>query len=96
MLRVIEVQKSPNGSRTDRDVVAALLPENYMIRYDLDDRYVVVGEDVLGWTAKQYVLPRLASALIAARLLDEIIAEERYLAGLDQRPADPATLFAVE
>jgi len=50
--------------------VAALLPHNYKITQSpAPGTYIVEGEDVAGWTAEGYVIPRLASGLIVAEVI---------------------------
>ena len=39
----------------------AYLPNNYSVTGGQDGAVVVEGEDVAGWTAEGYVIPRLAS-----------------------------------
>ena len=46
--------------------VQALLPVNYRASAD-GDAIVIAGADRAGWTLEGYVIPRLASSLIAAR-----------------------------
>ena len=58
-----------NASDRNRDQVEALLPDNYRVVGTFDDgTLIVLGVDVLGWTATDYVIPRLASGLIPASL----------------------------
>lgn len=61
--RTARVQRLAPG--TTLATVRALLPSNYTAIAD-GDAVVVTGIDVAGWTLDGYVLPRLASALIAA------------------------------
>ena len=62
--------------------VAAFLPSNYTVsrwKWAEDEDEVrawgaaviiVVGEDYAGWTAEDYVLPRLASGLLFGKVVD--------------------------
>jgi len=60
--------------RTHADRIAACLPRNYAVVpptvNDIGAPAVVriAGVDRLGWTADDYVIPRLASGLIACRV----------------------------
>jgi hypothetical protein len=45
----------------DLDTIKALLPDNYAIVSVGDVRVMISGEDVLGWTMEDYVIPRLNS-----------------------------------
>lgn len=60
-LRWAEV--TPSASEKD---VAQYLPKNYATRL-VGDRLFIEGHDDHGWTLDGYVIPRLASALIATR-----------------------------
>ena len=53
--------------------VADLLPSNYkVIGRTLDNRStIIVGIDSHGWTLEEYVIPRLASGLIACTEMTE-------------------------
>jgi hypothetical protein len=55
-------------SARDRDEIAQYLPANYhVVHQDLNGQGVlIVGVDNAGWTLDDYVIPRLASGLIAA------------------------------
>ncbi len=56
----------------DEELVAAYLPDNYKVLCELPpDGYVVIGFDVAGWTAEDYVVPRLGSALMAGRIVEK-------------------------
>lgn len=61
--RVIRVEV-PCARMTDE--VAALLPQNFRIDSVAGGTIIVKGRDHLGWTAEDYVIPRLGSALIRA------------------------------
>ena len=52
----------------DRDEVANYLPKNYKILHQDPNGQglLIAGEDDHGWTMDEYVIPRLASGLIAA------------------------------
>ncbi len=78
MLKVLEIRKRDGKqAKTDRDTIEGLLPDNYALRYETEELFIVLGEDLLGWNAKDYVIPRLASGLITARDVTDLIKEER-------------------
>ena len=64
------------GARSSREV-AAYLPDNYRLAnadgpfgpdsLAFEGVYYIEGEDVAGWTLDGYVIPRLASGMIACR-----------------------------
>jgi streptogramin lyase len=64
------------GARSEREV-AAYLPGNYAVvavrtlGEGTRPEVIISGEDRFGWTLEEYVVPRLASGLIACRELDE-------------------------
>ncbi len=49
--------------------IRALLPQNYSVVHVALTDVLVVGVDSAGWTADDYVIPRLASGLLIARRL---------------------------
>ena len=51
------------------EVVQKYLPSNYEAFERHPGLIVIFGKDMYGWTLDGYVLPRLASGLIAAREL---------------------------
>lgn len=53
------------GSRSKREL-AAYLPSNYSVVYWSPNVAIVEGDDVAGWTADGYVIPRLQSGLMGA------------------------------
>lgn len=53
------------GLGADLDTVRSYLPTGYSATLR-GERIYIVGDDDAGWTLTEYVLPRLASALIAA------------------------------
>lgn len=67
-LKTIEV-----ANYRDINALADYLPANYWIDYVRDTERgpvaIVRGRDSAGWTADGYVIPRLRSGLIAARLV---------------------------
>lgn len=82
---------------TDVELVRRYLPTNYFVFFTRGNHMVVAGEDDHGWTATEYVIPRLRSAVIAARLItpqdyaDEYMAEVppstmRILSALQKEP----------
>lgn len=58
--------------------VAAYLPSNYTAE-QVGPYVRITGEDEAGWTMQDYVLPRLASALIVATTKDRLIDHARDL-----------------
>lgn len=50
--------------------VERYLPENFFA-YVSAERIVITGEDAAGWTMEGYVIPRLASGMIFARLVSD-------------------------
>lgn len=58
-----------NGAR-DAEEAARYLPDNYRVIHARDGVVVIEGRDVAGWTLDAYVIPRLASGLIAANEID--------------------------
>ena len=76
MIKYILVQ------HTDIERVQAALPKNYWVLFTRGDHMMVTGEDDHGWTADGYVLPRLSSNILAARL----ITPEQYHAEFDHVP----------
>lgn len=51
--------------RDSAESISRYLPANYRIIADQRDQVIVAGTDNAGWTMDGYVLPRLASGLIA-------------------------------
>jgi hypothetical protein len=49
---------------TETDVIARMLPANFALVFLGDDCVHILGIDRAGWTLDDYVIPRLASALI--------------------------------
>ena len=49
--------------------IRGLLPHNYSVAHVTLEDVLVVGVDDAGWTADDYVIPRLASGLLIARRL---------------------------
>ena len=57
--------------RTTKDEVARYLPSNFKIIGTTENgRFIVAGRDVAGWTVEDYIIPRLASGLIASETLE--------------------------
>ena len=54
----------------DRDLIERYLPENSYVTqvWEQSGHTTVEGEDDHGWTAEDYVIPRLGSGLIAAKV----------------------------
>lgn len=63
------IVKCEGGRAIDRvlSTVKDYLPRNYHARMLSVDEIVIEGHDSHGWTMDGYVIPRLASGLIAAR-----------------------------
>jgi len=51
--------------------VAQYLPRDYRVTGEDADTIYVAGHDRAGWTAHDYVIPRLASGLITATIVDD-------------------------
>ena len=49
------------------ELVQRYLPSNYEARENKDGSIIIEGTDSHGWTLDGYVIPRLASGLIAAQ-----------------------------
>lgn len=57
--------------------VAAYLPSNYSIVDGDDNKFVViVGMDSMGWTAEDYVIPRLGSGCMVGKVVMTIPVTE--------------------
>lgn len=56
--------------RTNAKEVKSYLPRNYSLTQETNEHFIVEGEDVAGWTAETYVIPRLGSGMIQAQLKD--------------------------
>lgn len=52
------------------EVVEAYLPRGYQARQE-GNTIIIEGEDHAGWTLEEYVLPRLASGMIYARIEED-------------------------
>ena len=64
----------------DAEQLWAYLPMNYeVLGHDFGEPgkpvYLIVGEDVAGWTLDDYVIPRLASGLIWATEITKQVRE---------------------
>ena len=56
-----------------KEDLEAYLPENYKViggELGLNDAYVIEGEDMAGWTLEDYVVPRLASGMMVATIVE--------------------------
>lgn len=54
----------------DQDRVAQYLPDNYKVQWDFKAaELLIMGTDNAGWTLEDYVIPRLASGLIFAEVI---------------------------
>ena len=58
------------GQYATAGTVAAYLPGNYRVTGGSDGAVIVEGEDHAGWTATGYVIPRLASGMMVATIID--------------------------
>ena len=64
----IEVKRVPSERALQR-----YLPTAYRVlerKQGTEDTYIVIGEDIAGWTAESYVIPRLASGGMPARIVN--------------------------
>lgn len=61
-----------SNSRASRDEIARYLPSNYRMTQWVTENgdYIVQGDDHAGWTAEAYVIPRLQSGWISAKVVD--------------------------
>jgi len=58
------------GKYAKVSTVGAYLPENYSVTGGTDGEVIVEGKDDAGWTAEGYVIPRLASGMMYASIVD--------------------------
>jgi hypothetical protein len=65
---VITIKVTSNSSLSQ---VESYLPSNYEVAEITDDYVIVKGEDFLGWTAEDYVIPRLFSGLYRAEIIED-------------------------
>jgi len=71
MAAVTLLEVRDNKVVTSAEAVAAYLPSNYqVVGYTADGAVLVYGHDNAGWTADDYVIPRLASGLYSAKRID--------------------------
>lgn len=56
---------------TTRATVERYLPGNYEVTFSDNEFAYVKGEDMAGWTAEDYVIPRLQSGMIYAEKINE-------------------------
>ncbi len=66
---------NPDTLKSIRD----LLPANYMIVHvsQNGEGVLICGEDDHGWTMDEYVIPRLASGLVAAREVFPVFVSDK-------------------
>lgn len=68
----------------EADVIAQYLPANYKVVETKDVgvgvQTLIAGDDNLGWTLDDYVLPRLGSGLYFGQEIDKLTAEAFQLA----------------
>jgi hypothetical protein len=77
-MRVLIVEGKASLARVED--VERYLPDNYKVIGGTDGRVIIAGEDVAGWTADLYVIPRLRSGVMAAREIDSnALAQEIQL-----------------
>jgi hypothetical protein len=65
------------GNARTRREVEAYLPDNYSVIHEENEVghngrpvFVIEGEDRMGWTLDDYVIPRFGSGLIACKEID--------------------------
>jgi hypothetical protein len=68
------------GYNIDPKTIAAYLPANYKVVDSGDDYVLIEGEDSMGWTLDDYVIPRLASGNYFAKEKAEDDGPEALLA----------------
>lgn len=67
--------------------VEAYLPDNYRVVHtsssmpDGRANFVIEGEDSMGWTLDNYVIPRLASGNLFAREHPDLLTAREFAAG---------------
>jgi hypothetical protein len=59
------------GKYAKVSTVGAYLPENYSVTGGTDGEVIVEGKDDAGWTAEGYVIPRLASGMMYASIVEQ-------------------------
>ena len=64
---VIDNPQSVGWGSNPLAVVAGYLPDAYEVYWE-NGTLVIEGEDRAGWTMEDYVIPRLASGMIYARV----------------------------
>lgn len=64
--RVLNMEPTPEALRR----VVAYLPSNYQAEAK-GSSIVIYGEDRMGWTMDDYVIPRLASGMIVAKEVED-------------------------
>ncbi len=65
---MITIKVTANG---DLSQVESYLPSNYTVAEVYDDYIIVEGEDYAGFTARDYVIPRLFSGLYGAEIIED-------------------------
>jgi hypothetical protein len=63
-----------NATSDDRWTIARYMPLAYNVVWVDDDGVWIEGHDVFGWTAEDYVIPRLATGLWFAERRDMLPA----------------------
>lgn len=66
------IVKSDMGKKPNLEIVKRYLPANYRAE-KRGDEVLISGTDDHGWTLDGYVIPRLASGLIVAEEISEIM-----------------------
>jgi hypothetical protein len=59
------------GKYATASTVGAYLPGNYSVTGGTEGAIIVEGEDDAGWTAEGYVIPRLASGMMYATVIEK-------------------------
>lgn len=71
------VRRRPGRPIGQLDTVRSYLPANFTATYCPTEGHIrIEGYDRAGWTLDDYVIPRLASGLIAAREIVPVVKEE--------------------
>ena len=71
----IRVAEVTGGLNATQENIRDYLPINFnvtKIYSPSGDRLLIVGQDFAGWTMDGYVIPRLASGLIAVKEIDSL------------------------
>lgn len=97
-MRYAKIIKRPRLA-DNAEQIARYLPDNYKIRGETDEFFVIEGEDNAGWTMDAYVLPRLASGLVWGQEIDEdeaaklVIPDVEYFANRTVFATNPEVTY---